>query len=109
MSLNVSLTAVRTMKVIVFDETITHRFKTMADEVGIYFYLWRPDVIGIKTAGELIKPLKRGLKKLIDDPDYYKQFDPPDDWGNYNDLVIWLEKYIQACEKNPDAVIWVSR
>lgn len=107
MSLNVSLTAVRTMKVIVFNETITHNLKKMAYKADISCYLWEPDENGIKTAGELIKPLKRGLKKLIDDPVYYKQFNPPNGWGNYNDLVIWLEKYIQACEDNPDAEIAV--
>lgn len=107
MSLDVTLTAMR--KVSVFDANITHNLNKMADEAGIYSHLWRPDEIGIKTAAELIEPLKIGIQKMKDNPGHFKQFDAKNGWGTYEDFVPWIEEYIAACEENPDAEVSVWR
>jgi len=103
MSLSITLTAIR--KKSVFDANITHNLNKMADEAGIYRHLWRPDEINIKTAAELIEPLKAGLQKMKDNPGYFKQFEAENRWGTYNDFISWIEKYIEACEENPDAEV----
>lgn len=107
MGLNVYLTKV--MPCEVFCANITHNLNKMATAAGIYNCLWRPEEIGIKVAGELIEPLKIGLQKLKDNPEYFKQFNPPNNWGTYDYFVPWVEKYLQACIDNPDAEIRVSR
>lgn len=107
MSLDVTLTLTATRKVSVFDANITHNLNKMAEEAGIYIYLWRP--VGIKTAAELIEPLKVGVQKMKDDPGHFKQFDAENGWGTYEDFVPWVEKYIAACEENPDAEVSVGR
>lgn len=109
MSLDVSLYAVRTVEV--YDGNITHNCADMAKAVGIYKLLWRPKETegGNVRAGKILGRVKEGLAKLKEDPDYYRQFEPDNGWGTYNQFVAWLEEYVRALEENPDAVIEVSR
>lgn len=109
MSLDVTLTAVRTMEVELFDANITHNLGRMAEAAGIYKHLWRPDDIGITTAGQLIEPLRAGLALLKADPARFEAFNAPNGWGLYENFVPWVERYLAACEANPDAKVSVSR
>ena len=107
MSLDVSL--IRTQPTEVYTSNITHNLNEMAEAVGIYKHLWRPEEIGIKVAGELIEPLRDGLKKLKEDPQKYKEYDSPNGWGTYKYFVPFVEDYLNACVEYPDALIEVSR
>jgi len=107
MSLDVTLAAIKTVKV--YNANITHNLVSMAKAANIYYHLWRPHEIGLTKAEELICPLTDGLRKLKDNPKYYKTFDSPNGWGKYDHFVPFVEKYLNACIENPDAVIYVSR
>jgi len=107
MSLNVYLSAIR--KTDVFSANITHNLNRMAEEAGIYKHLWRPNEIGVIHAFQLIKPLKTGIALMKSDPERFKKLESPNGWGTYNDFIPWLEKYLKACEDNPDAEIEISR
>ena len=107
MSLDVTLHAVR--KTAVYDANITHNLGSMAEAVGIYKHLWRPEELGITKASELIEPLLVGLAKLVSDPDKYKAYNAPNGWGMYEHFVPFVQNYLAACEENPDAEIDVSR
>lgn len=107
MSLDVYLTAVRPTKV--YSANITHNLGRMADEAGIYRHLWRPEEIGITTAGQLIEPLSVGLELLKSDPSRFKAYNSPNGWGLYEHLVPFVEQYLEACKENPDAEIGVWR
>jgi hypothetical protein len=112
MSLDVYLNATR--KTEVYWANITHNLNKMAKKVkcgehSLYEYLWRPDEIGVKQAGELILPLTEGLKELKKKPAFYKKYDSPNKWGVYEHFVPFVEEYLEACEQNPDAEIEVSR
>lgn len=96
-------------KVCVYGRNITHNLNIMASKAGIYRYLWRPEELGIKIAGELIEPLEKGLALLKSDPERFKQFDAPNGWGRYEDLVEFVEEYLDACKKYHDATVEVSR
>lgn len=89
----------------VYEDNITHNLGTMADKAGIYEALWRPEEIGITHAHQLIEPLKKGLEWLRNNPDYFKQFNPSNGWGDYEGLVMFTENYLQACEKYPQAEV----
>ena len=93
----------------IYSSNITHNLVQMAIEASIYKYLWRPEELGISTAGQLIDPLTEGLRRLKNDPDLYKKHNPPNGWGNYENLVTFIEKYLEACKENPDAEVRVSR
>jgi hypothetical protein len=88
---------------------ITHNLAKMAGQAGIYKHLWRPDEIHMERAGKLIEPLQVGLATLKSDPERFKQLNPSNGWGNYDGLVRFVEEYLQACEKYPNARIEVSR
>jgi hypothetical protein len=93
----------------VYWRNITHNLNKMAMEAGIYEYLWRPDELGITKASELIEPLRTGLAVLRSDPARFMKFNPPNGWGNYDNLVAFATEYLEACESNPDAEVSISR
>ena len=107
MSLDVTLTAVRPTEV--FEYNITHNLGVMAEEAGIYKHLWRPEEINITHAEQLIGPLGEALVKLKANPKHFEKFNPPNGWGSYESLVLFVERYWEACVENPDAIIGVSR
>lgn len=93
----------------VYSANITHNLGRMAREANIYMALWRPEEIGITHAHQLIEPLTAGLELLRSDPVHYKQFNPENGWGNYDNLVSFTEQYLEACEEYPQAEVGVSR
>lgn len=107
MSLDVSLVAVRPTEV--FWRNITHNLNKMAMEAGIYEVLWRPEEINVDVAEQLIPLLEAGLDNLVSNPDKFRQFNPSNGWGNYDNLVEFVSAYLQACKDNPDAKVEVSR
>lgn len=92
-----------------FEYNITHNLNTMAEKAGIYKYLWRPEELGITKAKELIDHLEIGLAKLKENPEYFKVFNPKNEWGNYSNLVDFVQDYLQACKQFPEANVRVSR
>lgn len=112
MSLDVYLSATR--KTEVYWANITHNLGKMASAVkcgehSLYEYLWRPEEIGIKQAGELIPPLREAVKELKAKPKKYEKYNAENGWGTYEHFVPFVEKYLFACEENPDAKVDVSR
>jgi hypothetical protein len=106
MSLDVSLS---TLDGEVFDANITHNLNKMAMAAGIYEALWRPDENNLNTAGQLIPLLEDGLAKMKFNPAKFKALNPPNGWGNYDDFITWIEAYLTACRKYPEASVFVSR
>jgi hypothetical protein len=93
----------------VFWANYTHNVGPMAAEAFIYRCVWRPEMIGITKAWELIEPLREGIRKMRAYPYIFKRHDPPNGWGSYDTFVPWLERYLVACETYPDADVSVSR
>jgi hypothetical protein len=93
----------------VASENITHNLNKMAEAAGIYKVLWRPDENGYQLAGDIIPVLEEGLAKLKADPSFYKQFDSPNGWGIYDHFVPFVERVLEHCKGNPEAIIVVSR
>jgi hypothetical protein len=107
MSLDIWLTAVRPS--IVYEANITHNLGAMAGEAGIYKHLWRPDEVPIKTAGELIEPLRLAIASMEADPQRFEKHDAANLWGTYGQFVPWLKRLLVACEEYPEATVGVSR
>ena len=107
MSLDVTLTAVRQTEV--FSANYTHNCGPMAREAGIYYHLWRPDEISVEKAAQLIEPLRAAVALMKAEPGRFKAYNPANGWGSYESFLPWVEEYLEACEKNPDADIEVSR
>ena len=107
---------------------ITHNLGKMADEAGIYEALWRPyrlhknykhfdiyeDEIDFEQsvniyAKDIVDIVEKGLKKLIDKPDYYAKFNSPNGWGTYENFVPWIERYLEALKEYPISKVLVDR
>lgn len=94
----------------VFEANYTHNCSRMAQEAGIYHHVWRPEQLeGVKVAGDIIEPLRSGIKAMEDDPKRFIALNPPNGWGSYDTFLPWLREYLRACIENPKATIRVSR
>lgn len=93
----------------VYEANITHNLGNMAGDAGIYGYLWRPEEVGIETAGQLVEPLRAGLARLRGDPVTFRQHNPSNGWGDYDGLVRFVSAYLAACEEYPNARVRASR
>ena len=96
-------------KVEVYHANITHNLYKMAQNCGIYYALWRPDEINAKKAKHIYPMISGGLRALQEFPEHYKQFDSPNGWGIYDHFVPFVNEYMLACVKYPEAYIRVSR
>lgn len=90
---------------VVYECNITHNLGTMAEHAGLYSALWRSS----GNAEQLVKPLTRGLCKLIIRPEYYKQFNSPNGWGMYEQFLPHVAELLEACLNHPNATMEVSR
>jgi hypothetical protein len=88
---------------------ITHNLGAMADEGGFYESVWRPEEVGIETAGQLIEPLERGIADMKADPKRFEKHNSPNGWGLYENFLPWLERLLVACNEHPDATYRTSR
>jgi hypothetical protein len=81
----------------------------MAMACGVYYACWRPDEINARKAKHILPMLKEGVRLLKEHQAFYTQFNSPNGWGTYKNFLPWLERYAEACEKHPEAKIWISR
>jgi hypothetical protein len=105
----VILTAEYEVDTTVFHRNITHNLISMAKAARLYEAFWRPEEINATRAKQLIEPLTTGLQILRAEPDKFKEFNPPNGWGTYEGLLAFVESYLDACKKFPEATIYVSR
>jgi hypothetical protein len=108
MSLDVRLSKVTLMTVDLFEANITHNLGAMAEEAGIYRHLWHPEEIGITKASQLVEPLRAGVDLMRSEPPRFEALNPPNGWGTYRDFLPWIERYLAACERYPDADVATS-
>jgi hypothetical protein len=109
MSLDIYLYKNKDCEQPIYDANITHNLGRMAKEAGFYQALWRPEEIGIEKAKDLIPYIRNGINKMIEDPDYYKQFDSPNGWGLYDNFLPWLIKLFHELKRYPESYIYSSR
>ena len=88
-----------------WEKNMPHSLRIMASEAMIYTYLWHPDKADVKIASDLIDRLTVSLDCLVRHPDFFKKFNPKQQWGDYEYLVSFVEDYLQACIENPEATI----
>ena len=92
-----------------FHTNITHNLGQMAVKAGIYYELWRAPENSYFIAEQWILPLKFAIKRLVDDAEHFKQFNPKNGWGDYENFVSFLENLLEACLQFPSANIETCR
>jgi len=114
MSLDVDL--IMMQPVSVYSRNITHNLNEMASQVVVdennltlYDILWQPEENGFTHARMIVDYLDKGWNILMSDPEFFKQFDPENDWGSYEGLCDFVYTYRNACWANMDAELEVSK
>jgi len=113
MSLTVNLMVAKPVSI--YDNNITHNLSKMASEVklsnglSLYDVLWRPDEHELELAEDIAELLDEGWNILQSEPDRFRQFNPHNGWGNYDNLCRFVYEYRTACWEEPDASIEVCR
>lgn len=102
-------THMKTRRQYLYDSNITHNLGKMAEAVGIYKALWRPEEIGCIYAKDIIPLLEGWLKNLKRAPVKYSKYNSENGWWTYVNFVPFVEKYLEACKEYPEAKIEVSR
>lgn len=92
-----------------YQANITHNLNSMAQFLGIYHHVWRPEEIEIEKASQLIEPLKKAIEYMRENPAKCMEYDASNGWGTYDNFLPWLNRYLQACIDYPDARVVVSR
>ena len=93
----------------VYSANITHNLNTMAHEAGIYNLVWRPEENDVVQAWQLIEPLREAIADMEKDPERFKQHNAENGWGLYKHFLPWLMRYLEACERWPQAKVRASR
>ncbi len=89
-----------------FSANITHNMVPMAEAVGLYKPLWRPEEVTIQTARDLVPFLQAGLKKMNEDKDeLISKYSPENGWGDYDALYGFVQRYLAACLESPNALV----
>ena len=113
MSLSVTLMVTKPCEV--YSRNITHNLGKMAHAVilsngkTLHDVLWRPDEHGYTKASDILSLLHEGMVELICFPEKYKQYNPDNGWGSYDELVNFVREYHSACLDNPNADLEISR
>lgn len=96
---------------VVWSTNITHNLGKMAKEAGVYGAMWRPDEYSSQnvTCSDIKDDLYSGMVKLLQNKEYYEQFNPENGWGSYEGLCNKVVELYVMCLKHPNAVIKVCR
>jgi hypothetical protein len=102
-----------------FNGGTTHNLIEMAEKAHLYNAIWRPyrsfniaeedEYKAEIHAEDLVEKLQKGFELLKSNPQYYKSFNSPNGWGTYDNFIIFVENYLNACKKYPKAIVDVSR
>lgn len=80
------------------------------------FSMWRAgrnvapkDLAAADAERREIERLRAGLARLEAEPATFQKYNAENGWGRYEHLVEFVRKYLEACERYPDAKVRVSR
>lgn len=59
----------------------------------------------LSAAAELISGLRHDLES---DRTKYSALSPPDRWGLYDGLLLWIHEFLEACHKHPYCTLSVE-
>lgn len=96
----------RVERPLLFDVNITNDLNRMASEAGLYQAIWHSN--GAR-AGDLVRQLADGVRKLANDPARFLALRPANQWGSYNGLLATAREFLEACRAYPDAIVEADR
>jgi hypothetical protein len=94
-------------EIVVYEGNITHNLIDMAKFAGLYEATWHPEMLfeGNILASQISPYLACGLRKLVINSDKAKAFASPNGWGTYEQMLIFVSEYLEACCLYPEAFV----
>jgi hypothetical protein len=83
------------------DGNITYNLGKMLRAAG--FPSW--DALIGAPAAETGGMLRKVAETLRADPERFREFNPPNGWGDYEGAIGWCERFAAACARYPRATI----
>ena len=87
----------------VFEINITHNLTGMADALGIYEMLWKPEKNGYLSASSMIPKLKDAIIELASNREKYSKFNPSNGWGSYDNFLVSLCEILENLKRYPSS------
>jgi hypothetical protein len=99
-----------TKRTSLYRATLNHNLSRMAYEARIYEPLWCPQAVKTAVAKDVIPSLQKGLQllKTEDTASFFRQFEIKDESGTCEELITFVEKYLIALKKHPQAFIGIA-
>lgn len=88
---------------------ITHNLAEMADALGCYKCLWRPEENSFSKARDIIEKLEYAINELKTNRKNYVKYDAPNGWGDTSSMLSFLSEVYEFAKEHPDATIEASR
>lgn len=70
--------------------------------------VWPSAILQGMRAGDVHEKLAGVVVALRNDPQGFREFNPPNGWGSYEDCLEQMQSFLAAVERWPDARIGVS-
>lgn len=96
------------MCAVVFTCEVPHRLNRMAVAVGVHEAIWRPDLLGVTTAGDLCAVLAAGESLLATPAAWLAYFVITPGDPAQEQLYRTVKAYREACAAYPDAHIAIT-
>lgn len=91
------------------NHNVTHNLTAIADKVGLYKPLWRPEEVGITKAKDLIPLLITGIQSLNEGATELKKLEPENGWGTLPGFISFCQNLLKDCVDHPEAEVIVCR
>lgn len=92
-----------------WERNITHNYGSMANVLGCYEAIWRPEEIGISQAKEIVPFLEKAIVEFDSKIGLLNQEVPENGWGDTDGFKEFLDDYLCECKKHPELKVSISR
>lgn len=84
---------------------ITNNLNLLAEQVGLYPYLWTPTQVAVTTASQLVQPLNDALALIDEKREALRVYEPPNKYGTVESLERIASSMLAICNEFGDASI----
>lgn len=84
---------------------ITNNLNLLAEQVGLYPYLWTPSQMNVTLASELVKPLEDALANIDKNREALRVYEPPNKYGTVESLERIATSLLAIANEFGDAQI----
>ncbi len=61
------------------------------------------------TPTSSIRPLRRGIRYMLENPEACKKLNPANGWGDYDGALVFLQQLLSLAETRPEGVWSLSK